>query len=364
MQTVGLNIDGLLSNTYKDQLLKGTNFAQLEKGELNSHQANGIRLLNELNLVLRINYYNIKKKCSKESDPKCCRDINYYLDLVTTFIKKSNNDNIDQKELIDHVENYWREIFEKRDNDCQRILDEESIRKRCILKQLHDYCDDKKDIVGKEVEYNDYLKEKWDKIISFNTVTNDDLYFKIKDWNNNESFNYKEFLLTPKGDCSHDYKKVILSHISLFKGKPTTEVMNKEVVSDVHADAAIGKSEDKGREERQDSGEGVRLSRDFGGATADQAFRQPGPEEGEREAEGDKLSLPLLQTPLSAGFSVVGAVFFLFFLYKFSPVGPWISTLIKNNPGEKRGTSDDESFLFLNNPEHNDHYISYNSISH
>ncbi|SBT73384.1 Plasmodium vivax Vir protein, putative [Plasmodium ovale] len=363
MQT-GLNIDGLLSNTYKDQLLKGTNFAQLEKGELNSHQANGIRLLNELNLVLRINYYNIKKKCSKESDPKCCRDINYYLDLVTAFIKKSNNDNIDQKELIDHVENYWREIFEKRDNDCQRILDEESIRKRCILKQLHDYCDDKKDIVGKEVEYNDYLKEKWDKIISFNTVTNDDLYFKIKDWNNNESFNYKEFLLTPKGDCSHDYKKVILSHISLFKGKPTTEVMNKEVVSDVHADAAIGKSEDKGREERQDSGEGVRLSRDFGGATADQAFRQPGPEEGEREAEGDKLSLPLLQTPLSAGFSVVGAVFFLFFLYKFSPVGPWISTLIKNNPGEKRGTSDDESFLFLNNPEHNDHYISYNSISH
>ncbi|SBT84527.1 PIR protein [Plasmodium ovale] len=365
METGGLNVDELPSNKHKDELIKKTNFTELEKeGAFDNHEANGIPLLNQLNPMLKLGYHKIKRTCSKDSDPKCCRDINYYLDLVTAFIKKSNYDKEGKKGLINYIEEYWKEIFGKRDYVCTRELDEESVRKRCILKQLYDYCDDKNDIADKEGEYNTYLEKKWLKIIGYTTSTEDDLYFKIEGWNTNQLFNFKDFLLKPQDACSPDYKNVTLSHISLFNEKPVHKVLGERAKASKNADEGRGRG---GREQQvplppsdEDPirSEGVRLTTGLEGETLDHVAKL-GPEE--REV---KSSLPLWETPLSAGFSVAGSIFFFFFLYKFSPIGPWINTLIKKDSKGARGMNEDESLLFLNHPEYKDHCISYNSVSH
>ncbi|SBT55355.1 hypothetical protein POVWA1_069440 [Plasmodium ovale wallikeri] len=311
METGGLNVDELPSNKHKDELIKKTNFTELEKeGAFDNNEANGIPLLSKLNPMLRLGYYQIKKTCSKDNDPKCCRDINYYLDLVTAFIKKSNYDEEGKKELIDYIEEYWEEIFEKGDYVCTRELDEELVRKRCILKQLHDYCDDKNDIADKEGEYITYLKKKWLKIIDYTTSTEDNLYFKIDAWNTNQLFNYKDFLLKPQDACSPDYKNVTLSHISLFKEKSIDKVVGARLDAGKDADKGRGGSGNEQQFVAAPVGKGARLTTGLEGDTTDHVA-ELGPEE--REVRSGS---PLWETPLSAGFSVAGSIFFFFFLYK------------------------------------------------
>ncbi|SBT82966.1 PIR protein [Plasmodium ovale] len=355
MQTGSLNIDRLPSNKLKDELLKDTNFTEVEKnGALDEKPANGISLLTIFNQKAIINFHHSKKSCSVKSDLKCCRDINYYLDLIRALINFSDSSEDHKVALKQLVKNAWEGRLGKSGYNCQNTSDEESVRKRSILKQLHDYCDDKNDIDGKEEEYKNYLKEKWNRIISYTTSANDNIYFKIEDWNNNQSVKYIDFLLKPQIECSSNYNRIELSHISVSNENPTTEVARGVAVR--NGDEDRGATADE--QANSGPGEGARLTTSSEGYTTHHVVIEPRLEEKEGEMGSS------LRETLSAGFSVVGAVFFLFFLYKFSPVGPWISTLIKKKPGEKRGTSDDESFLFLNNPEHNNHYISYNSISH
>lgn len=288
-----------------------------QEGAFDENTSQNYPMLNMLNLNLMLGYHNIKKICSKNSDPKCCRDINYYLDLVTIFIKKSKLDEEEKKDLLKYVEDYWNDKLEKRgDYTCLRELNEDSIRKRCILKQLYDYCDDKGEIADKEEEYNTYLEKKWLKIIDYTTSTEDYLHFKIDGWNKNQLFNYKDFLLKPQDSCSPDYKNVNLSHITLSNEKPVHEILGER--------AEVSKNADEGRnrnrkeqqvpplpsDEDPSPGEGSKLTTGLEGETT-YHVAELGLEE--REV---KSGSPLWETPLSAGFSVAGSIFFFFFLYK------------------------------------------------
>ncbi|SBT00535.1 PIR Superfamily Protein [Plasmodium ovale curtisi] len=359
-----LDIDGLPSNKYKDKLLENTNFKQLEEeGALNERHANGIPLLTKINPKLTINYHRIKRICSEKNDHKCCREINYYLDLIRVLTELSDSSEDYKGSLKQLVEDAWNPRLEKRtDYDCQRDLEKESIHKRCILKQLHDYCDDKDFIQGKEEKYYNYLEDKWNKIIKFTTSDNENINFKIEGWESNKSFNYKNFLLKPQHDCTDNYKTIELSHISLFREQLASEVGEAGAVRDRDQD----RTGDESEQQVPFAGPGV--DGNFSSHLRDTTHQHPAPQpelEGvAKESEGAQLDEPLWETPLSAGFSVAGAVIFFFFLYKFSPVGSWIISRIKKNPGGAMDINADESFLFLNNLKHNDQYISYNSISH
>ncbi|SBT84529.1 PIR protein [Plasmodium ovale] len=383
MQIEGLNIDGLPSNTHKFDLLKGTNFIQLEKeGAFDSHQANGIPLLNNLNLVLKLNYYRIKRSCSIKSDSKCCRDINYYLDLVTAFIKKSNYDNTDKQGLIDFVETYWKDTFEKRDYDCKRDLDEEAVRKRSILKQLYDYCDDKNYIEKKELQYNEYLNTKWDKIISYTNSNHKYLYYNIKYENINKKVNYKDLLLNTADFPFINCKDLKNYDITFSDVKTINEIPDAVSVAHPVASGGARRSEDSSLVIMLGAGEDVSSRSSFAGHTYHNTVSEPGftresgEKDGEDEARTSETATPMWQTPLSAGVSTAGVAFFFFFLYKtlilsllpfshqFSPVGQWISTLIRRDTSMRKDMYEDEPLLILNHPEQNDHHISYHSISH
>ncbi|SBT73281.1 PIR protein, partial [Plasmodium ovale] len=313
-----LDIDGLPSNKYKGKLLENTNFKQLEdEGALNERHANGISLLTELNPKLTINYHHIKRICSEKNDHKCCRDINYYLDLIRALTELSDSSEDYKGSLKELVEDAWNPRLGKRtDYDCQRDLEEESIHKRCILKQLHDYCDDKDFIQGKEEKYYNYLEDKWNKIIKFTTSDNENIDFKIEGWKSNKSFNYKNFLLKPKDICTDNYKNIELSHISLIREQLESEVGEEGVVRDGDRDRTGGKSKQHVVLADPGPGEDGRFSSDLGDTTHHLPTAQPEPEGAADESGEAQLGDSLWETPLSAGFSVAGAVFFFFFLYK------------------------------------------------
>ncbi|SBT74506.1 PIR protein [Plasmodium ovale] len=379
MQNKEINIDGLPSNKHKNDLLKNSNFTQLGKERaFDENPSENYSKLNNFNRDLMVGYHKIKRTCSPVADQKCCRDINYYLDLVTIFIEKSEQTNDDKKDLIKYVEDYWKDIFDKRSEyDCSRELNEVSMRMRCILKQLHDYCDDKNVMEKYELQYNAYLNSKWDKIISYTNSNDDYLFYNITYENINEKVNYKDLLLNTADFSFINCKDLEKYNINFSDAKSVSEVevadtvvhptfqhvahriASGEVSRDGVIDSKTRRSEDAGR------GDDGRLQRGLESDTQHFTGAQLEDEEGTEGSEEtggvgrSKASFPLWQTPLSASFSVVGAVFIFFFLYKYSPVGPVISNLIKKDLGGEGGLNEDESFLFLNNHIHNDHYISY-----
>ncbi|SBT56403.1 PIR Superfamily Protein [Plasmodium ovale wallikeri] len=373
MQTeVILNIDQLPSNKYKDALHKRTNFTKLEKeGAFDENTSENYQMLNNFNRELMLGYHDIKRICSPGADPKCCRDVNYLLDLVTIFIKKSKIDEGEKNDLINYVEDYWKDKLIKRtDYNCPRKLDEDSMRKRCILKQLYDYCNDKNVTEKKELQYNEYLNRKWDSIINYTNSNNKYLYYNIKYNNNNERINFRDFLLNPR-DFSFINCQALEKYDIIFSDEKTfNELENASQVPHTIVHPFVGAK--PGRETIAGTGEVTTLSRDLGGDTQHHVVAQSKPphrEGGAREVDwseeavGAQAETSLWKTPLSAGFSVAGTVFFFFFLYKFSPVGPWINTLKRKTPEVGKTMYEDESLLFLNHPEYKDHYISYNSIS-
>ncbi|SBT56188.1 PIR Superfamily Protein [Plasmodium ovale wallikeri] len=366
-----LNIDQLPSNKYKDELLKRTNFTKLEKeGAFDENPSENYQMLIDFNRNLMVGYHNIKRTCSPGADPKCCRDVNYLLDLVTIFIKKSKIDKGEKDDLIKHVEEYWKDKLVKRNEyNCPRELDEDSMRKRCILKQLYDYCDDKSVTEKKELQYNEYLNRKWDRIINYTNSNNKYLYYNIKYNNNNERINFGDFLLNPRDFSFMNCQALEKYDITFSDEKTFNELENASQVpyTIVHQVARA----EPGRETIAGTGEETILSRDLGGDTQHHVVAQLGHAhraenameiDGSEEAVGAQAETSLWETALSAGFTVAGTVFFFFFLYKFSPVGPWINTLIRKPPEVGKRMYEDESLLFLNHPEYKDHYISYNSI--
>ncbi|SBT02094.1 PIR Superfamily Protein [Plasmodium ovale curtisi] len=371
MQTERLNIDKLPSNKYKDALLKRTDFTKLEKeGTFDENPSENYQMLNNFNRDLMLGYHDIKRTCSPDGDPKCCRDVNYFLDLLTIFIKKSKINEGEKNDLIKHVEDYWKDKLVKRNNNCPRELDEDSMRKRCISKQLYDYCDDKSVTEKKELQYNEYLNIKWDRIISYTNSNNKYLYYNIKYNNNNERINFKDFLLNPRDFSFINCQALEKYDITFSDEKTFNELENASQVPYTIVHPVVGAK--PGRETIADTGEGIILSRDLGGNTqhhvvaqSESAQRTDNAREVDEseEALGAQAETPLWETPLSAVFSVGGIAFFFFFLYKFSPVGPWINTLLRKTPEVGKSMYKDESLLFLNHPQYKDHYISYNSIS-
>ncbi|SBT00814.1 hypothetical protein POVCU1_062520 [Plasmodium ovale curtisi] len=364
METSNLNIDGLPSNKLKDELLKDSNFAEVKKeGALDEKEANGIPLLTQFNQKVTMNYHHCKKNRSSNGDLKCCRDINYYLDLIMALIKFSNSTEVHKESLIHLVEDNWKSRFGKTDYDCERKLDEESIRKRCILKQLYDYCDDRNHIEREELQYNAYLNTKWEKIFSYTNSNNKYLYYNITYKNNNKKVNYKDLLLNT-ADLTFINCVDLKNHDITFSDTKTINEVEDSVsvplpgVHPVAGAEASRNSVPRGEAHRGNAEPSsnlgaidVNLRKDFAGDA------QPGLAEGAEKADvtdGAEPGSPLWGTPLSAGFSVAG----------FSPVGPWLSTLIRKDSTVRKDIYEDESLLFLNHPEHSEHYISYHSFSH
>ncbi|SBT01713.1 PIR Superfamily Protein, partial [Plasmodium ovale curtisi] len=117
-----------------------------------------------------------------EDEDSCCRNVNYYFDLLYAIIKSPGqltNDNTNK--LIGQIEEKWEQVPKISDrNKCKGKTDLDSICKRSILKHLHDLKLDKMPIKTFSEEYKNYLSKKWKKIIAYTSRYYDNLYIKIE----------------------------------------------------------------------------------------------------------------------------------------------------------------------------------------
>ncbi|SBT83812.1 PIR protein, partial [Plasmodium ovale] len=138
-----LDKNKLPSNEYKKKLCQNYNILQLQS---KTENVNGYEDFEEpvknfyTNFIT--NHGNLETEC-KQNGPKCCRDVNYYIDLVTGIIKESKLEVSEKNQLIEYVETHLEQtVRAKNIYTCERERDLDSIRKRCILQHLYDLKED------------------------------------------------------------------------------------------------------------------------------------------------------------------------------------------------------------------------------
>ncbi|SBS98765.1 hypothetical protein POVCU1_048620, partial [Plasmodium ovale curtisi] len=145
--------------------------------------------------------HEIVRKSKDEN--KYFRDVNYYLDLVNGIIKSITKFSpILKDKIINNNEDYWKKVPEVKYIDkCTRKTDLDSIRKRCILKQIHDLKIDKNIIQMQSKDYNNYLNEKWSEIIKYTNEHNENLFIKIENDYIGIIEKYENFLVSSDFIC-------------------------------------------------------------------------------------------------------------------------------------------------------------------
>ncbi|SBT00516.1 PIR Superfamily Protein [Plasmodium ovale curtisi] len=170
------------SNLFIQTLYDDKNFdTHIKEIETNISRNNSEGIISTINEQFDKIYKEIPDAYTTDQESKCCRNINYYFDLLYSIIKspgelskgKLNN-------VIAQIEKKWENVPKISDMDiCKGQTDLDSIRRRCILKHLQDLKIDKNFILTFPQDYKTYLRNKWDKIIRY-INPNNTLYIKIE----------------------------------------------------------------------------------------------------------------------------------------------------------------------------------------
>ncbi|SBS94096.1 PIR Superfamily Protein [Plasmodium ovale curtisi] len=175
----GFDKENLPSNVYKKKLCKNYDVSILH--EKTAH-VNGYEDCEEevkkfySNFIT--NHGNLETEC-KQNGPKCCRDVNYYIDLVTGIISASQLEDLEKNKLIKKVEIEWEpNIRAQNIYTCERETDLDSIHK------------------------------KWEKILSYTNEISDKLFIKIENNSMGIIENYKNFLGSSDYICYNNFDKL------------------------------------------------------------------------------------------------------------------------------------------------------------
>ncbi|SBT84502.1 PIR protein [Plasmodium ovale] len=199
----------LPSNKYKIKLCENYDVSELHKktAYVNDYEYCEEQFEDFYKKFLR-NLGELKTECEKNG-PKCCRDVNYYIDFVTGIIKASQLDDTEKSKLIKKVEIEWEpNIRAKNIYTCERQRDLDSIRKRCILQHLYDLKEDEYFISSFAQDYKNYLDEKWKKILSYTNKIPDKLFIKIENNSMGIIENYGQFLGSSDYICYNNLDKL------------------------------------------------------------------------------------------------------------------------------------------------------------
>ncbi|SBT56052.1 PIR Superfamily Protein [Plasmodium ovale wallikeri] len=261
---------------------------------------------------------------------KYCRDMNYYFDLVTGIVKSSNKIPNDLKDkVIANVEQKWKEIPNgKYPDKCTREANVNSIRKRCVLKHLHDLNGDKDLIQIYTNQYKTYLVDIWSKIIDYTSPRLGGLYIKIENDYVGIIEEYTNFLYSLDYICDVDLSKLstdditistdmdnLMNNISLERISPNNK---KECYNKAYIDMLKKKT----------------------------------------------ANVKKINNVLSSGIALLGFSLILILIYKFSPLGNLLRRYTKKKIEVDENMNEEEMSELYNNSENEKSYISYYSVSH
>ncbi|SBT00150.1 PIR Superfamily Protein, partial [Plasmodium ovale curtisi] len=283
----GFNKKNFPSYEYKQILCENDEIKTLEdKTSHTNDYSECVETFNNFNTKFKSNHDELKTKCYKNG-PKCCRDVNYYLDFATGIFKSSMLENHDKNQLIKRLENELeRNIRDNNIYTCERPTDLDSTRKRCILQHLYDLKEDEKSMLSFEKKYRDHLKEKWEKIISYTNDKYNNLFIKIENNSMGIVEDYANFLHSSDYICGND-----LDELSDDDIKISTNINN--FLTSISLDKIP-----------------LNVQKNL-------CFNKPYVDMLKHKA----LNLQRINNVLSIGIALLGFFLILVFLYEFSPLG-------------------------------------------
>ncbi|SBS95186.1 PIR Superfamily Protein [Plasmodium ovale curtisi] len=322
----------LHSGIFLEFLYEGNNDVEALYNEIISQKPNDksssiISIINGKNQKMRD---QITQTFNKGDEIKCCRDINYYFDLLNAIIKSPNvfSRHI-QDDVIRKFEEQWKEIIQVKSIDmCTRETDLDSIRKRCITKHLYDLKMDENFIKAFSDDYNNYLVDKWKKIIEYTSTYYGGIYIKIENDSMGIIEKYDDFLKSSYFICDSGLNKLNTDDITI-----STDV--NSLINSIYLDKITSNKIQEG------------------------CFNK-------NYIELLKIKTSNIQrmnNMLTIGISLLGFALLLIFLYRFSPLGNLLLRCTKKNIEVGENMSEEMHELYENS-ENGRQYISYHSVSH
>ncbi|SBS93641.1 PIR Superfamily Protein, partial [Plasmodium ovale curtisi] len=265
-------------------------------------------------------------------EDRCCRNVNYYFDLLYAIIKspsKLSNDNTNK--LINEILQKWNKVPQVNDKDkCKRETDLDSICKRSILKHIHDLKLDKMFIKTFSEEYRSYLSKQWEKIIEYTSRYYDNLYIKIENDFIGIIEPYNIFLESSDPICDIDLNdlstedikistnlEILMNSISLKKF--TT---NKDYVKGCYNKNYIDMLKIK------------------------------------------TSSIQRINNILSSGIAILGFSLILVFLYRFGPLGSLLRRCTKKKAEVNENINEEVISELYDDSENERSYVSYHTVPH
>ncbi|SBS92763.1 PIR Superfamily Protein [Plasmodium ovale curtisi] len=269
---------------------------------------------------------------NNEDEAMCCRNVNYYFDLLYAIIKSPGQlSNENTNNLIGQIKEKWEQVPKISDrNKCKGKTDLDSICKRSILKHLHDLKLDKMPIKTFSEEYKNYLSKKWKKIIAYTSGYYDNLYIKIENDFIGIIDSYNNFLESSDPICDIDLNdlstedikistnlEILMNSISLKKFKT-----NKDYVKGCYNKNYIDMLKIK------------------------------------------TSSIQRINNILSSGIAILGFSLILAVLYRFGPLGSLLRRCTKKKAEVNENINEEVISELYDDSENERSYISYDAVPH
>ncbi|SBT57104.1 hypothetical protein POVWA1_080140 [Plasmodium ovale wallikeri] len=330
MFLLGFDKENLPSNEYKRKLYPNFDISKLhESTAYVSEYDDCERPIKEFYETFKKNHDILKNNCNHNNGPKCCRDVNYYIDLLTGIIKESSLEYGDKKKLIKHLEDFWEPTLRAKNiYTCERETDKDSSRKRCILQHLYDLKEDEKSILSFPEKYKNYLSEKWKNIISYTDAKAATLYIKIENNSMGIIENYANFLDSSDYICDNNLDELSTDDITI-----STDV--NSFINTISLN---------------------RISPNLGKRIC---YNKPYVDMLKYKAS----NIQRINNALSIGIALLGFFLILIFLYEFSPLRNRLRRYTKKKIEVDENVKDEMPQLYENS-ENGRPYISYNIVSH
>ncbi|SBT83099.1 PIR protein [Plasmodium ovale] len=326
---MGFKKENLPSYEYKKILCEKNEIETLDnKTSHTNDYSNCVEPFNNFNTKFKSNHDELKTKCYKNG-PKCCRDVNYYLDFATGIFKSSMLENDDKNRLIKLLKDELEvSVRDKSIYTCERPTDLDSTRKRCILQHLHDLKEDEHFILSYAEDYNKYLEEKWKKIISYTDSQPSSLFVKIENNSMGIIENYGQFLGSSDYICNNKLD----------------ELNKEEITFSRDLDSLINS---------------ISLDRMSPNGDKNICYNKNYVDMLKYKA----LNIQKINNLLFIGIALLGFSLILIFLYDYSPLGSWFRRCTKKKIEVDENTSEELPELYENS-ENIGRYITYPSMSH
>ncbi|SBT84075.1 PIR protein [Plasmodium ovale] len=323
----------LPSNFFIECLFEDKNFENhIQEIEKNKSSNNFQNIISIIDSKFKKIHQEIEDGFNNYDEVRCCRNLNYYFDLLYAIIKSPGQlSNENTNNLIGQIKEKWEQVPKISDrNKCKGKTDLDSICKRSILKHLHDLKLDKMLIKTFSEEYKNYLSKIWEKIIAYTSRYYDNLYIKIENDFIGIIDSYSNFLNSSDPICDIDLDDLsaedikmstnwenLMNSISLEKF-----TNNKDYVKGCYNKNYIDMLKIK------------------------------------------TSSIQRINNILSSGIAILGFSLILVFLYRFRPLGSLLRGCTKKKAEVNENINEEVISELYDDSENERSYIAYDAVPH